>query len=235
MRIAHISDLHCARSHRFNEEAMRSGIKRINEYGPDLVIVTGDLTFDGVKEEYELAMSYLDEIEAEKLIVPGNHDEKTDGDRLFERLFGERYFTREMDGILFMGLDSADPGVDTGHIGREVIQWAEKRLKTDAMKVVFMHHHVLPIPHTGRERNILTDAPDVLDMLTRNGVSLVMGGHKHVPWLWNLNGMLISHAGSFSSRRSPFENSHNIVSIEDGKIGIERVYNISGKREKISH
>ena len=70
-------------------------------------------------------------------------------------------------------------------------------------------------------------------MLMENHVSLVLGGHKHVPWVWNLNGMVISHTGSFGSRRAPVENSHNIVEISEKGIKIEGVSNIEGKRVKV--
>jgi Icc protein len=232
MKIAHISDIHASNNGMFNREAAEKGIKRINEENPDMVIITGDLTCWGIKEEYEFAMEFLEQIEPEKLIVPGNHDERTDGYHKFEKYIGKRYFTKEMDGIFFMGLDSADPDMDTGHMGRELISWAREQLRRaeDMRKVVFFHHHLLPIPHTGRERNILTDAPDVIEMLIENRVSLVLGGHKHVPWVWNLNDMIISHTASFSSRRAPVENSYNVVEIDEEKMSIERVYNLSGKR-----
>ena len=236
MKLAHISDLHCARTYMFNEEALKKGIERLNEENPDIVVVTGDLTDWGIREEYEYALGFLERIEAEKLIVPGNHDERTDGYRKFERHIGKRYFSKVADGIFFLGLDSADPDMDTGHMGRELIGWARKEVKKagDRKKVVFFHHHLLPIPHTGRERNILTDAPEVIEFIMENDISLVLGGHKHVPWVWNLNRVIISHTSSFGSRRSPVGNSYNIVEISDENVAIERVYNLSGKRERIT-
>ncbi len=235
MKIAHISDLHCAHSGMFNEKAMRKGIKLVNEENPDMVIVTGDLTEWGIKEEYEYALEFLEMIDAEKLIVPGNHDERTDGYHKFEKYIGKRYFSRVVDDIFFMGLDSADPDMDTGHMGRELIAWAREEMRRagDRKKVVFFHHHLLPIPHTGRERNILTDAPEVIDFLMESGVSLVLGGHKHVAHVWNLNGLIISHAASFGSKRAPVENSYNVVEINEDGISIERVMEESGKREKV--
>jgi len=218
----------------FNEKAMRKGIERLNEEGVDLVIVTGDLTDWGIEEDYLYAMEFLEMIDAEKLIVPGNHDERTDGYRKFERYIGKRYFSKVLDDIFFLGLDSADPDMDTGHMGRELISWARQELERagDMTKVVFFHHHLLPIPHTGRERNILTDAPDVVEMLMDTNTSLVLGGHKHVAHVWNLNGLVISHTASFGSKRAPVENSYNIVKMEEGRISIERVVSESGKRVK---
>ncbi len=88
------------------------------------------------------------------------------------------------------------------------------------------------LPHTSRERNILTDALDVIESIMESEVSLVLGGHKHVPWVWKPNGVIIFHTGSFGSRRAPVENTYNIVEITEEKIDIERVYNMSGKKER---
>ena len=48
-------------------------------------------------------------------------------------------------------------------------------------------------------------------------VDLVLCGHKHRPWLWDFNNLLIANAGSTSSERVRgfFENSYNIVKIEN--------------------
>ena len=52
---------------------------------------------------------------------------------------------------------------------------------------------------------------------------LVLCGHKHRPWLWDFNNLLIANAGSTSSERVRgfFENSYNIIKIEDGNISID--------------
>ena len=58
---------------------------------PDVVVVSGDLTGDGFRGEYELAREYLDQIDCERMIViPGNHDSRNVGYVHFEELFGER-------------------------------------------------------------------------------------------------------------------------------------------------
>jgi 3',5'-cyclic AMP phosphodiesterase CpdA len=57
------------------------------------------------------------------------------------------------------------------------------------------------IPGTGRERNIITDAGDVLAELTRLDIDLVVSGHKHVPFFWGVNGILICHSGTATTKR----------------------------------
>lgn len=53
MLIVQISDVHFG--HLFNAEAFRTAIKEINGISPDVIVITGDITEDGVKSEFETA------------------------------------------------------------------------------------------------------------------------------------------------------------------------------------
>lgn len=50
--IAQISDLHCGSPH-FVPELLGRALGEINELAPDVVVVSGDLTSDGFRAEYE--------------------------------------------------------------------------------------------------------------------------------------------------------------------------------------
>jgi 3',5'-cyclic AMP phosphodiesterase CpdA len=64
-----------------------------------------------------------------------------------------------------------------------------------------MHHHLLPIPGTGRERNIVFDAGDAIECLQRSKVDLVLAGHKHVPYAWRLEDLFVVNTGTVSTTR----------------------------------
>ena len=64
-----------------------------------------------------------------------------------------------------------------------------------------LHHHLLPIPGTGRERNVVYDAGDAIECLQRAGVHLVLSGHKHVPYAWKLENLFVVNTGTVSSLR----------------------------------
>jgi Icc protein len=64
-----------------------------------------------------------------------------------------------------------------------------------------LHHHLLPIPGTGRERSTVMDAGDLLEVLVHAGVNVVLSGHKHVPYVWRLENTFIVNAGTVSSLR----------------------------------
>ncbi|HYP23798.1 MAG TPA: hypothetical protein VEV43_09505, partial [Actinomycetota bacterium] len=67
--------------------------------------------------------------------------------------------------------------------------------------VFVIHHHLVPIPGTGRERNIILDAGDVLAELTQLDIDVALSGHKHVPYFWGLNGMLICNSSTATTKR----------------------------------
>jgi 3',5'-cyclic-AMP phosphodiesterase len=64
-----------------------------------------------------------------------------------------------------------------------------------------IHHHLLDLPGTGRDRNILRDAGDILAILRELEVELVLSGHRHVPYVHNVSNTLIIYCGTVSSTR----------------------------------
>lgn len=234
MKIIHFSDVHYGKGWMFNHTFLTKGIEQINEIDAELIVITGDLTEWGLRPEFEGVKEELKQLNKPFLIVPGNHDARQTGFKTFKELFLDRkarFYTKELENFLMIGLDSSEPDIDYGHIGREQLAWLENVLEgQDKTPIVFLHHHLVSVPNTGRERNILIDACDVLELLNRFRVPLVLTGHKHVPWVWNLNGMVISSTGTISCERTTLPQSFNIVQIEQGRIRIEKVELLSKKR-----
>ena len=72
--IAQFSDIHCGDT-RFDASLMEAALDEINRMKPDLVIVAGDLTADGYREQFEEARHYIDRVECkQRLVIAGNHD-----------------------------------------------------------------------------------------------------------------------------------------------------------------
>ena len=80
-----------------------------------------------------------------------------------------------------------------------------------------LHHHLVPVPGTGRERNTVWDAGDVLALLAELRVDLVLSGHKHVPHVWLLNRVLLVNSGTVSSHRlrGYTRPSYNVIEVTD--------------------
>jgi Icc protein len=213
LRIAQISDIHCGEIS-FQEDLMRSTVERVNDLGPDLVVVAGDLTAAGYRWEFEEAAGWLDQIRAPRIVTPGNHDSRNVGYLHFRDFFGERYsklrvaFEGERaerlraSGVTVAAVDSSEPDLNEGQIGREHYDWIGKQFnEPDDIKIFVLHHHLVAIPGTGRERNTINDAGDVLALLAGLDIDMVLSGHKHVPFFWGLNGILICNSGTASTRR----------------------------------
>lgn len=236
MRIVHISDLHLT-SINFVSEWGQKVIGMVNSTRPEIVVVTGDLTNEGHEHEYEEAKAYLDRIEVEnKVIVPGNHDARNEGYVLFEEIFKTRYPCCENQKVVILGIDSSEPDIDDGHIGRETYARITEKLPAESkVGILAMHHHLVPIPGTGRERNIPVDAGDVLKLCVDVGVNFVLSGHKHKPWLWKLEQTYLVTAGTATSRRLKGRShpSYNLLEIEDGKVTLKEVNVTSQNSEQI--
>lgn len=86
--IAHISDLHCGSRYHIPSLATRV-VDELNVLEPDVVVVTGDLTDMGFRQEFRQAKRLLDAIQCQtRLVVMGNHDSRNVGDEHFSELFG---------------------------------------------------------------------------------------------------------------------------------------------------
>ena len=224
--IAHISDLHVSVAD-FDEKIFMQAVTEINKLQPDMIILTGDLTNNGYYREFEQATRYLGMFEAPLFAVPGNHDSRNLGYQTFEELIGERSWKLTLgENFTVIGLDSSSPDESRGHVGTPQHMWLEHQLDecviNDKFSIVALHHHVISIPQTGRERNVLSDAGDILKTLTTHEVDLILSGHKHVPNIWKINNTLIVNAGSLCSHklRGKIGNSFNIYNITDNEIEI---------------
>ena len=222
----------------FKEDFLEKAVKLVKKLDPDLTVVTGDLTDWGLKSEFEQALHHLDMLNEPYYTVPGNHDARHEGFKVFENLWKRpsRLFVQEHDNLLLAGMDSSEPDIDEGHVGRDQTEWLGKQLEnaqSDCLPIVFLHHHLVPVPNTGRERNVLVDSGEVLIKLFEYGIPLVLTGHKHTPWVWNLNGLIVSTAGTVSCERTAIPNSFNVIEIDDGKVMISKQILAEDKREKI--
>ena len=186
--IAHLSDLHLG-SQYFVPNLLDRTLVEVNDLNPDIVVVTGDLTSMGYRQEFREAREYLDRLVCpDVLVVPGNHDSRNVGYAHFERLFATREAVIRKHGVTLLGVDSTEPDLDYGRIGRHRYPLIRETFMENPadVKIFVLHHHLLPIPGTGRERNIVNDAGDVLEVLVECRVDLVLSGTSmcRTPGAW---------------------------------------------------
>ncbi len=242
VRIIEMSDIHVGTSF-FDPCLMDAAIDETNAFEPDLVAIAGDLTTKGYREEFEEAKSYLDRLECEKVIVvPGNHDGHNVGYYHFEDLFGDRERSLTLSipegEAKVVALDSSEPDLDEGQVGREHYAWLDSEFRgwDRGPKILVIHHHLLDIPGTGRDRNILRDAGDILAILRDLKVDLVLAGHRHVPYAFSLSNTLIIHSGTVSSKRVRgfMPPSYNQIELDSEEIRITLRYPGEGQEPLVS-
>ena len=223
----------------FDGELLDHAIAEIADLDPDLVAVAGDLTSEGYAPQFRQAKRYLERLdELEMLVIPGNHDLMNVGFLHFRDNFGpsdrvmripfaapegeepEHYAT-------VVAVNSSKPDLAEGEIGHSKYDWIRASFEwPDDYRVFVLHHHLVSVPGTGRERNIVWDAGDVLALLTELDVDLVLAGHKHVPNVWQFGEMLLINSGTASSYRvrGYTRPSYNVIEVDDERVRITQRY-----------
>ena len=187
-----------------------------------MVVITGDLTDSGLLSQYREAKKRLDNLRCKNLVATsGNHDYRSTGYLLFKQAFGFRRIVRIGDTVMIV-VGTARPERDEGEIGHRQVVWLQQTLRRYKRKrrVVIMHHHLVQVPDTGPDTIPIIDSGDALRALIASKADLVLGGHRHRPWMWNVQSLPILHAGSLSSERLRgfFHNSYNVVELGRNEI-----------------
>lgn len=237
LTIAQISDIHCGHP-LFDGDLLDHAVKEISEMRPDLVVVAGDLTSEGYAPQFRQAKRYLERLDdLEMLVIPGNHDLRNVGflhfrdsfgksDRVVRLPFGDpekgdtRYAT-------VVAVNSSKPDLAEGEVGHIRYDWIRASYEwPDDYRIFVLHHHLVSVPGTGRERNIVWDAGDVLALLSELKVDLVLAGHKHVPNVWQFGDMLLVNSGTASTYRvrGYTRPSYNVIEIDDERVRIVQKY-----------
>ena len=246
--VAQMSDLHCGSPY-FDATLLETAVSETIGLRPDLVVIGGDLTAEGYAHEFREAATHLQPLTDAGLLVvviPGNHDSKNVGYLHYLDTFGSGDVAGKGDSVLqltagssepmrvrVVAVDSSKPDLAEGEIGRERYEWISDQLGVDAdLRMFVLHHHLVSVPGTGRERNIVWDAGDVLALLADLEVDLILSGHKHVPHVWLLNGILIVNSGTVSSYRlrGYTRPSYNVLEITRSSVRVTLKYPGSGER-----
>jgi Icc protein len=238
LTIAQVSDIHCGHP-MFDPELMEHTITEIQDLDPDLIVIAGDLTAEGYAPQFREAKRYLDRLEDfEMLVIPGNHDLMNVGFLHFRDAFGKadrvmRVPFHHPEGeppqryATVVAVNSSKPDLADGEVGHGHYDWIRQSFEwPDDYRIFVLHHHLVSVPGTGRERNIVWDAGDVLALLSELEVNLVMCGHKHVPNVWQFGEMLLVNSGTATSHRvrGYTRPSYNVIEIDEEKIRVVQKY-----------
>ena len=202
MIIVQISDLHIGSQ--FLEDKFDLLVQEINELNPDTIVITGDLTNEGLMKEYQKCKLLLSKFNTQKIIImPGNHDYRNTGYLLFKKFFPFESVNELSDDVVLVTVGTARPDRNNGEVGYRQNIWLDRTMKKykNKIKIVAMHHHLIAIPDTGSDQLTVVDAGDVLRTILDTHVDVVLCGHKHRPWAWNFRNLTVVNAGTATSER----------------------------------
>jgi len=238
--IVHLSDLHFGR---VNPLLVDPVIKSVNELGPNIVAISGDLTQRARSYQFKEARSFLDALPKPQIVVPGNHDVPLHN--VFARFLQpltkyKRYITDDLqptyedEEVVIVGVNTARSLVVKGgrinevQVGRLRDKFCS--LGSEVVKVV-VTHHPFDLPEGHDERDLVGRAQMAMTGLAECGADLFLAGHLHISHTghtkrYNIRGhsALVVQAGTATSTRERGEaNSFNLVRIVYPAIIVERL------------
>jgi 3',5'-cyclic-AMP phosphodiesterase len=162
---------------------------------PDFVLVTGDITDTGRREEYLYAEELLSPLSMPYYVIPGNHDSRSAMIDVFPDSVcpvdenGFIQYSFQYKNYDFIGLDTLDEGHNDGWLCPKRLAWLEEVLSRnpESSRIVFLHH---PPVRTGigfmddiRLRNS-NDFASILGSV--GGETHILCGHIHraISTLW---------------------------------------------------
>jgi 3',5'-cyclic AMP phosphodiesterase CpdA len=223
--LAHLSDLHLG-ANRTTERAARALVDALAAEREQHVVITGDVTHRGRRDEYALFREVIAPLEraGRVTIVPGNHDRM--GDDIGSALAGgRRVWTESSEGLHLVCVDSTAPHNRVkwrchGDICDRVLADVDAALAAapaSATVAVLLHHHPLPLPEETFAEHFakavgwpFTAELHLGQRLLANCLGradLVLHGHRHVPRHFSArasNGreLVVLNAGSSTEMRA---------------------------------
>lgn len=157
---------------------------------PAFSIITGDISQNGSTSGYKIAQEYISQIESlggPVLPVMGNVDNRT---RFRENLLREKYsgeapcyYSKTIDGIHVIVLDSHNPGKVTGALLGEQLNWLEGELMVEDDPTIIALHHPpfkLHLPNGGVHRAFDPASMERFQKIVKDSnVVAVLCGHLH--------------------------------------------------------
>jgi 3',5'-cyclic AMP phosphodiesterase CpdA len=186
-RLLHVSDLHAGRHPA--PDVGRALAALTVRLRPDVVVVTGDLTHRGRRDQHELAASFLRSLGPPVVAVPGNHDIPHTFPARFTRPWAEferQWETTEpvhrTDALCIVGMNSVRPWRhQSGKLSDETLRRAAAAFAeapAGSLRVALLHHQLAGPPWRTRKRPVAR-RDHVLGALVDAGADLVLSGHTH--------------------------------------------------------
>lgn len=161
-RIVQLSDIH--HSPFLSEGEIAAAVRKANELGADLAVLTGDYISHS-RDFIAGCARALGQLRAPRGVfaVLGNHDHWTDGAAMAAALVGERIRVLNNENLLLEGESSSIRliGIDDLTVGRDDLKTALIGTAPEETRILLSHN------------------PRIIREAARSGIDLVLSGHTH--------------------------------------------------------
>lgn len=192
------------------------------------VILAGDLTNLGKREELAAIKAVLEKSEIPVRVVPGNHDwwwSRKFKDNLWREFFGEDYYIWRTNGIKFLMIDNGN----WQGIGEEQMAWLKKEAgECRVVKCVAVAH--MPLNHAFSEHIMgeestpaAKEASEILRIFRENNIKDLLAGHLHYSGSYEEGGVRTYLAGAITGERNTQTSRMSLVEVSGENIEVRVV------------
>lgn len=198
-------------------DALLDAVASINQRSDvSFVLHAGDLTDNGLLQEYDWTEDILQRLHVPYLTVIGNHDALNNGKENYQAIYGPYDYSLVFNQVKFVALNSNNWEFDD-QVPR--VDWLSEAVADYA---IYQHQIVLTHieAHDGRFSGALS--AQLLASLKENFVSLVISGHRHeysYKEEWLTSGQPIGFLINGAVNR----HSYAVVHVEAGSVSHERI------------
>ncbi len=255
MKLLQLTDIHLTRpgetiGGREPNENFQKALYHATSHHPDAdaLVITGDLSDWGDKEDYERLKIALNGINIPVHLCIGNHDERDIFLSVFPETADENGFVQSVfdlpagKGIL---LDTWAPDTHAGFYCEKRCAWLDQQLSelTDPA-FLFMHHNPVPIGIAPMDKIMLQDAEAFGTVIKKHASKIrhIFHGHCHLPLCGSLHGVPFSaprgtnHAGwaDFGNERnlsgSDLPEAYAVILTDEHSVMVHMIeYGYAGK------
>jgi 3',5'-cyclic AMP phosphodiesterase CpdA len=239
--LVHLSDLHFGR---IDPAIIGPLVETVKAMGPDVVVVSGDLTQRARSRQFKEARRFLDALPQPQIVVPGNHDVPLYN--VFARFFQpldkyRRYITNDLEPfyadaeLAILGINTARSlTIKDGRVNERQVAKMRERLCpfSDEVTKIIVTHHPFDLPEGHAEAELVGRARMAMKALADCGADVLLAGHLHISHTGHTaqryriagHSALVVSAGTATSTRGRGEaNSFNVIRTDHPFISVERL------------
>ncbi len=161
----------------FAFDSLMMAVNHINDINPDFVIHLGDITDNGLNNEFKISNNIMKKLNAPFLVLLGNHDCLANGKNIFKELYGSTDFSFVYGNSKFIILNSNSWEFSGENVPD--INWLEDELMDrDLYKHVFVFTHIPPFTRGFDKKK----SKSYKNLMKKYNVTYSIHGHNHEFW-----------------------------------------------------